>query len=344
MGKNSAGNRLAGIDGLRGVATLAVVIFHYDAFAFGAHPQQVWTWYGLMGVELFFVISGFVILMTIERTESIWGFAVRRFARLYPLYLVALLFAIPYGLYLVEGRTWVNLAVSLTLLQRFFGLPEVNIPNWTLGVEVWFYCLVAIVSAARLLRWVIPLCLLWLGIMLWYRMTGTDNVFVVRQFGHFFISGIALYRLYRGDKSLLTFATLALAVAYSALGRPGDVDGPAYLLGHVLFVAGMAVAIWRSTSILSSRPLVYLGGISYGVYLLNAAVGMYVKATTDFFGLPAWTFIPPACALTLGLSIIARKWIELPAQRLVIQWALSPRQGAAVRQNEAVRTLHQTQP
>ena len=69
--------RLHSLDALRGLAALGVVAYHYlDQPAY----------YGLLGVELFFIISGFVILMTLERVPSLLQFAIGRAARLYPAY------------------------------------------------------------------------------------------------------------------------------------------------------------------------------------------------------------------------------------------------------------------
>lgn len=94
--------RLTEIDSLRGIAALWVVTFH---FSFGVHhfwmtaypsrPVQISPFSGnlegLLGVDLFFMISGFVIFMTLERTTSVLDFVVSRFSRLFPAYWVCLL-------------------------------------------------------------------------------------------------------------------------------------------------------------------------------------------------------------------------------------------------------------
>src|SRR6187200_1820250 len=93
--------RLRGLDGLRGIAVLAVMAYHYDEQR--AH-------YGLLGVEMFFVISGFVILMTMEKTNSLFAFVWHRAARLYPAYLLS-----------------VGLAGSILLMQHQTTLPIVAV-------------------------------------------------------------------------------------------------------------------------------------------------------------------------------------------------------------------------
>jgi hypothetical protein len=89
--------RIEGIDALRGLAALSVVLYHYTAWYdsdYGPHHTAPGLGlafvYGQFGVELFFIISGFVIYMTLENTNHIYDFAVSRIARLYPAFLACL--------------------------------------------------------------------------------------------------------------------------------------------------------------------------------------------------------------------------------------------------------------
>jgi peptidoglycan/LPS O-acetylase OafA/YrhL len=87
-------SRLVEIDALRGVAALAVVLFHYTTHftkLFGASPPPTISFsMGHYGVNLFFIISGFVIFMTLEKTLRPMDFVVSRFSRLFPTYWVAI--------------------------------------------------------------------------------------------------------------------------------------------------------------------------------------------------------------------------------------------------------------
>lgn len=87
---NSRPDRLVEVDALRGVAALAVVLFHYttrftDLFQPGVPPAVSFPG-GHYGVNLFFIISGFVIFMTLEKTARPLDFVVSRFSRLFPAY------------------------------------------------------------------------------------------------------------------------------------------------------------------------------------------------------------------------------------------------------------------
>ncbi len=95
----SATQRLRGLDALRGLAALSVVLFHYTTayeIHFGPYPSRPLLFFpnGHFGVELFFCISGFVILGTIERTAGLRRFAIARFARIYPAYFVCALISL----------------------------------------------------------------------------------------------------------------------------------------------------------------------------------------------------------------------------------------------------------
>jgi peptidoglycan/LPS O-acetylase OafA/YrhL len=65
--------------------------------------------------------------------------------------------------------------------------------------------------------------------------------------------------------------------------------------------------------------LTFLGEISYGVYLLNVTVGIFMQFVAKIVGLPQWAFIAPAAALTIILSYLGRRIIEVPAQKYLTE-------------------------
>ena len=98
--------RLQPLDAIRGIAAMMVVLIHYTVnysklFPQADHPSFVVSW-GYLGVNFFFMVSGFVIFMTLCKTINSWDFVVSRFSRLYPVYWFAVLataaVAILYGL------------------------------------------------------------------------------------------------------------------------------------------------------------------------------------------------------------------------------------------------------
>src|SRR6185295_20159155 len=103
--------RFQEIDVLRGLAALAVLFSHYIPFwdRYVYHiPVLVPNAVGYYAVSLFFIISGFVIFMTVERCNTVLDFAVLRFSRLYPMYWVSLLVFTAVSVLVVGQPLWLR--------------------------------------------------------------------------------------------------------------------------------------------------------------------------------------------------------------------------------------------
>src|SRR5262245_16928724 len=154
--KESTESRLYVLDGLRLIAALMVVSWHLVA----GHASQAWgadtsvlfapihgiSRYGWLGVELFFLISGFVICMS-SWGRSVGGFAISRIARLFPAYWVAVaLTAATLALWPVyqQPLSTIDTLANLTMVQELFGVGYLDLSYWTLLVELVFYVLFAI--------------------------------------------------------------------------------------------------------------------------------------------------------------------------------------------------------
>ena len=155
--------RLAVLDGLRFAAAAAVLVYHFVAVnhhAWGARTStslpdaQAVTAYGSFGVQLFFVVSGFVILMT-AWGRDVRGFVASRAGRLFPAYWASVLLTVILLVLVVPGRRDVDLpqaAANLTMVQRAFGIPDLEAVYWTLWSELRFYVLVGVLVAVGLTR------------------------------------------------------------------------------------------------------------------------------------------------------------------------------------------------
>src|SRR5882757_7319549 len=139
--------RLAGLDVLRGVAAAAVMLHHhgqyYDVLYPGRIPLSFDLGPGHFGVELFFMVSGFVILMTIERKKTVREFAISRAARLMPVFLAALIMATTIRTLspapLLDTPTLPQFIANLTMAPSLFGQTTLDMPYWTLTYELVFY-------------------------------------------------------------------------------------------------------------------------------------------------------------------------------------------------------------
>ena len=131
--------RFKELDLLRGIAALAVVLYHYTGHAVKYYRFPFHFSIGSYGVPLFFTISGFVIFWTLEKCVTIRDFAVSRFIRLYPTYWAAL--GLLFVATLLSGeQPWLRAyAVNATMLQAFVGVDHLDIVYWSLSVELMFY-------------------------------------------------------------------------------------------------------------------------------------------------------------------------------------------------------------
>ncbi|MBL8484418.1 MAG: acyltransferase, partial [Rhodocyclaceae bacterium] len=138
--------RLVEVDALRGIAALAVVFFHYttrfDQLYPGYEPPSLAMPLGHYGVNLFFIISGFVIFMTLDRTSRPMDFVMSRFSRLFPAYWTAIVltFVVTHQLGLPGKLVGLDtLLVNVTMIQGLLGFGHVDGVYWTLEVELLFY-------------------------------------------------------------------------------------------------------------------------------------------------------------------------------------------------------------
>lgn len=137
-------NHIWGIDIFRGGAALLVFLFHYYAFF---SPEISSDFFGIslfqaghLGVDMFFVLSGFLVTLSLFSSENFWGYAEKRIRRIVPLAFAVLLaiFVLKQGF---SGQNFLDLGVHLLFLQGFFSefYHSMNPVMWTLSVEMLFY-------------------------------------------------------------------------------------------------------------------------------------------------------------------------------------------------------------
>lgn len=326
-------SRLKEVDALRGVAAMAVVLFHlttqFERLFSPADKASLSFDHGHYGVNLFFVISGFVIFMTLERTRTAGDFLVSRFSRLFPTYWLAVLltFTITHALGL-PGKL-VSAMSGLANALMFHGLlrvPHVDGVYWTLEVELLFYCgmlalfvwgqlhrVFTIVMGFLLLRWVYFGCQLWwqvdLPFILWRLL--------ILQYLPWFTLGLAAYALTRTGHS--TQKVPALAAMALALATLGVTESPALaVLGGVFFTL-VLLAVRSRLALLRLPVLVWLGAISYPLYLLHENISWSLMLKMHTLGWSADAIAGLALVGSLALAHVVTRWVEQPAMRWIRQ-------------------------
>lgn len=286
--------RFRELDALRGLAALVVVLYHLTTFmgdgpGLGG-PPAVSIWWGEYGVQLFFLISGFVILLSARRTRRPSDFVISRVSHIYPVCWIALTAAIALGVGLaVPGLAipWRDRLLNYTLVQRFLGAANADPVSWTLQIELQFSVLVLVLL-------VLTRCCLTDRVAVIAASAWTAVSLVVAALARPHTLGVEPQDVEAFWKILLNLLLVEWGPLFSAgmmllLARETGRRLPAvpFLLAPVLdawlvrvtryaLCVAVVVAIFaavtlprRPIPLLASRPLLWLGNRSYSLYVAH---------------------------------------------------------------------------
>lgn len=327
--KNSS-DRLWELDVLRGLAAFGIVCFHYTTrYTVDFSPSDPALFQfpkGFYFFHLFFMISGFVIYMTLEKTQRPLDFIVSRFSKLFPCYWVAVILTFTVvGIFHLPklGIPLDQAAINLTMLQDWFGVHRVDGVYFTLSTELSFYGLMYLLLVTKKTKHIELFGLVWLIIMVWnnrllgfthYQMPHWIRATGLLTFGHLFIAGIFFYNLKTKGNVWYRHAGLALCLLVQHMLRfeiAGTLAAALFFFVFYLFVMGKLAWI-------VNRPMVFLGTISYAWYLTHQNMGyiiirylysIHANAGVRFI-VPVVCSILIASALTYGVEKPAMSFIR----------------------------------
>lgn len=336
-----AGGRIEVLDGLRLVAALAVVVYHLMISAAGDHlgawqgsardefgslPARA-AEFGWLGVQFFFLISGFVICM------SSWGrtlsqFLVSRIVRIYPAYwFVVLAGALVATLAGTDRRprSFDELVANLTMMARPLGVRELDPVFWSLWAELRFYLLfVLVVLAGVCTRHVLAFCLAWMLLSVVAIEAGSEllQVVLVAEYAPYFIAGIAFYLIRRNGSSLPLWLLVAFCWAMAQHHLAAQVHAKEKDLGHgladwvaVLLITAafgaLALVATDRLSWLRGRWLTVAGALTYPLYLVHKNLGTMLIDRLSV-RLPGWPLLVGVVVLMLALAHVVHRFVERP--------------------------------
>lgn len=315
--------RFYNLDAVRGLAALGVLWFHYSVIFPDVYPAakviNIAFPYGEFGVHLFFMVSGFVILKSlVERRGK--GFVQSRFIRLYPLYWASIILTFlviqfaPFR-YEVSAST---LAINFTMLQSFLYVQAVDGVYWSLAYELGFY-----VSLYALFRLKLDRFIGWMPAIFSvssiayayispYIPYAPSLLLMVHEYSHLFAGGLALYLLRCGGGSRFQW----LVVAAVPLIQWVHDD----MLGLMVGIVIVSIMIWAVFGKQQANrwisPLLWVGSISYALYLTHQLVGYVVMARLQMAGVGAWaSFI-----IMLGLALLIAHLLTTKVETPVARW------------------------
>jgi peptidoglycan/LPS O-acetylase OafA/YrhL len=338
------GGRLAALDGLRLIAALLVVMFHFVGTQFtnvwGEKNSEIFpgiyrfATYGHLGVQFFFIISGFVICMS-SWDRRLPDFFVSRVVRLYPAYwfaviasalVVTLMRPVATQISSVKPpRSLSDVLSNLTMFQEAYGVPHVDSVYWTLWAEMRFYLIFSIVVWLGLTyRRVIAFCALWAIGSVLSAASGVAalGTIVMPGYSTYFIAGIAFYLMYRFGPTPLLWGIVGVCW----LQAQRDMFGATVymnnflktsmewrysaLLMTVFFLAIAAVALgWLSWA--RWRWLTVAGALTYPLYLLHQDVGLIIIRGLHG-SVPHWPLLFGALGAMLVLAYLVNRLVERP--------------------------------
>lgn len=336
--------RIPELDGIRGLAALAVVLAHY--FGEPAHGISALT-VGWIGVSVFFVLSGFLIGGIIDENRNAPNFLkvfyVRRGARILPVYFAVCLLTL-WAVLLTGGRAWSDTPFSAWVYGVFgqnIALPVWGgggkwlLPTWTLAVEEQFYLVLPMIFLVAPRRLLAPVLIaLWLSAPL-VRMAGLDNPYAALTLlpsrMDLLLSGVLAAMLnarFDLSRHLLTLRLVPLVCAVLLLGlaifsRIAGSDAALTVLNPSVLGVGVGAFL---LSLVHGAPeakrfgspiLRYFGEISYALYLVHQPMsgllhGLILGTRPDIGTSAQIAVSLLAVGCSIGIATASWRWLEAP--------------------------------
>lgn len=329
--------RVTTIDGLRGLAAMLVVLFHLHGAISRTATDWLWSpidWIarnGFLGVDIFFVISGFVIALSVSKGAPTFGyfgrFVVRRSIRLDPPYWTSILLELL--LLHLTLRLFSSIAVTLPSVpqmvahlfyaQELLGYGSLMPNYWTLCYEIQFYAFFVglVVLRAKLPSRLSGSQMVAIGAALFYLLSLYTRFWKPEWLPH----GLAIDRWFQFFIGALTWRAVtfpgkmrALALAWITLAVAIVVTSSPLIQFLPIAVSAWLVACSRDArwgSIFTTRPFKFLGLISYSIYLYHGSVGWRFVSLVQQKIIPGqWSSLTAVTVYIVGIiGAVAFSWV-----------------------------------
>ena len=333
-------SRLYEIDLFRFLAAMAVVFYHYtfrgnaaDAMCGLSFPYlSPIARYGYLGVVFFFMISGFVILLTASRKDAV-GFVRSRITRLYPAFWAAVTLTAVVTFFIGGDRFHVSLGqyvTNLTMLGQQLGVEYTDGVYWSLFVELKFYFLVFILLLANQIRNAKPLLGVWLALSALLSLVDAPRVvtaLLMPDYAPYFIAGAMFYLI--KSEGVSPYKLVVIGGAYClSLGRTAVVAveieeyfGAAISLPVVVGIVStfyilFFLTAFGKTGIFNRKGMLLLGAITYPLYLIHQHVGFMVFNLFDA-AVNKYVLLLSTTGLMILLAWAISRYAEAPGARLL---------------------------
>ncbi|MBU2928371.1 acyltransferase family protein [Winogradskyella psychrotolerans] len=333
--------RLYHLDLIRFLAALYVVLYHYCFRGYAKDnysilefsPLEGFSKYGYLGVELFFMISGFVILMSAQNSNLI-KFCISRFTRLYPAFwFCVLLTATIISLYggPLFNVTLDQVLINLTMFNGFIGIEHVDGVYWSLVIELKFYILISLLLLFRIIKyikvfsWLLLLIAITQIILPFSEAPTFMKVIYFMCFASkspYFVAGMFFF-LIKSEKNIIKNSLpiiisyiLAIYFAFEDTAKRNLKYDNAYDFTIVcilitLFFVILFLLSTNKLSMFNKKVFLYLGILTYPLYLIHQKIGYIIF--NNFGGyVNKWMLLFIVITGMLLVSYLINKFIEKP--------------------------------
>ena len=318
--------RLENIDLLRGVAIIFVVFFHYTYHYSVEYLLRTDEWslpiarYGWSGVDIFFIVSGYCIALTIVKTSNFIEFSIRRFARIYPAYffcgIVTLVF---YTFFDLPGREvdWYTGFMNLIFANFIPGLKFQYIDGiyWALMIELKFYIFFGIIYF--IFKNLNKAIIVWfffsviLNLLLLFDNEQVTFFTSISPHSNLFLIGLMVFNL--KEKSYISYLLITLFALINIFINERYLGFEIFFI-FLILITTLALKIKVN---LRLNFLSKIGLVSFSWYLLHNSIGIIIIRELNKIGVENYSVII-ATLITLFFSSISYKFIEITLKRMII--------------------------
>jgi peptidoglycan/LPS O-acetylase OafA/YrhL len=322
--------RIMEFESLRGISALGVILYHYTTryHYFFQHRDPLWYRqnYHTFWNPMFFMISGYLIYLILQKVEKPLDFVYSRFSRLYPTYwfcLIVTFFVVRWAQLPLRQVPTADFFWNFLMFQEVLGNANfVDGAYWTLTLEMVFYVSMLVLLVVRQLHRVEFLVLAWLLMPLFFSQWGipgfidtshTWRSLLMVGYSHYFGAGILIYRLRNEKVTVFRSLLLAGCLAVPLLTIPAP-ENWISLSGMVVFI----LAAYQALPPLRAKVLLFLGSISYPLYLLHQNVGYaIIRYLNQNLGVNSNLAILAAIASIVAVATAVARLIEQPSLRFL---------------------------
>ena len=329
-------HRFKELDALRGLAALMVMFFHFSLGR--ALPVEFkYIRLGNTGVELFFMISGFVIFMSFDHITKSSQFIKSRLIRLYPTYWTVVTFTflliatVSFKTHDPGNINFKTYLGNMTMFQYYLKIPDLDGPYWTMIIEMTFYIVMLLLFRFKQLKHVIVIgivtCLIMQALFFTASTTLVSELITslpLLIYAPLFFAGIIFFQIKTGRGNQLYYYIfiglffICQVASYKYIVNKIFMSRAEYAVMLTIYFSLFILFVNHKLRFIVSKTTLFFGKISYALYLIHQYLSINFIIPTLMnelhFRFPVAAFI--AFLVSTLLAALITNYIEIPVRRL----------------------------